>query len=259
MMNNIQAVAGVVLREIVRRKDFYVVFFLTAVLVLLMGASRFFSEDKAVASLKEVCLLLIWLFTLVIAVSTAARQIPAEMESGTIFPLLAKPVTRAEVVLGKFLGCWLACGLALLMFYGFFAVISASREHAFHGALYFQVLLAHWLLLAVVIAMALLGSLVFAAPSSNATICLTVALVIWVLGRHLNQIALNLDEPGRTLVYALYYLMPHLEMFDLRQLVVHGYPPAPWLMWLCLLLYGAAYSAVFLLAACVRFRRKSLR
>jgi hypothetical protein len=86
-----------------------------------------------------------------------------------------------------------------------------------------------------------------------------VALVIWVLGRHLNQIALNLDEPGRTLVYALYYLMPHLEMFDLRQLVVHGYPPAPWLMWLCLLLYGAAYAAVFLLAACVRFRRKSLR
>lgn len=259
MISNLQSVAGVVLREIIRRKDFYVVFFLTAVLVLLMGASRFFNEDQAVASLKEVCLLLIWLFTLVIAVTTAARQIPSEIESGTIFPLLGKPVTRAEVLLGKFLGCWLACGLALLMFYVFFAAFSAAREHAFHGALYFQALVAHWFLLGMVIAMALLGSLVFAAPSSNATICLTVALMIWVLGRHLNQIALGLEEPSRTVVYILYYLIPHLEMFDLRQLVVHSYPPAPWAMWLCLLLYGVAYTAIFLLAACVRFRRKSLR
>lgn len=259
MMNNIQAVAGVVLREIIRRKDFYVVFFLTALLVLLMGASRFFSEDKAVASIKDICLLLIWLFTLVIAITTAARQIPAECESGTIFPLLAKPITRPEVMLGKFLGCWLATGLALLMFYLFFAIISASREHTVHLALYFQALGAHWMLLAIIISLALLGSLVFAAPSSNATICLTAAIAIWVLGRHLNQFALNMGEPAGTIVYAVYYLIPHLELFDLRQLVVHNYPPAPWLMWLGLLGYGVAYTALFLLAACARFRRKALR
>jgi Cu-processing system permease protein len=259
MMNNIQAVAGVVIREIIRRKDFYVVFFLTALLVLLMGASRFFSEEKAVASLKDVCLLLIWLFTLVIAITTVARQIPAEWESGTIFPLLAKPVTRNEVVLGKFLGCWLASGMALLMFYLFFAVVSASREHTVHLALYCQALGAHWMLLAIITSMALLGSLVFAAPSSNSTICLTAAIAIWVLGRHLNQFALNMSEPSGTIVYIIYYLIPHLELFDLRQLVVHNYPPAPWPMWLGLLLYGAAYSALFLLAACGRFRRKALR
>ena len=53
------------------------------------------------------------------AVGTTARQIPAERENRTIFPLLAKPVTRAQVVAGKFLGCWLACGMALVVFYLF--------------------------------------------------------------------------------------------------------------------------------------------
>ena len=258
-MINIRAMAGVVLREMFRRKDFYVVFFLTALLVTLMGASRFFSEDNAVASLKDICLLLIWLFSLVISVTTAARQIPAECESGTIFPLLAKPVTRSEMVLGKFLGCWLATGLALLVFYLFFSVASASREHTLHAGLYFQALLAHWMVLGITIAMCLLGSLVFAAPSSNSTICLVGAVAIWSLGRYLNQIALGLSEPAGTLVSAVYYLIPHLELFDLRQLVVHNYPPAPWGMWALLLLYGVAYTAIFLLAACAVFRRKPLR
>jgi len=30
--------------------------------------------------------------------------------------LLAKPVTRGQVIVGKFAGCWLACGLALMVF-----------------------------------------------------------------------------------------------------------------------------------------------
>ena len=41
----------------------------------------------------------------------AARQIPAERENRTIFPLLAKPVTRGQVIAWKFLGCWLAAGI----------------------------------------------------------------------------------------------------------------------------------------------------
>src|SRR5205814_3675166 len=128
-MNNALAVASVVVKELYRRKDFYVLFVLTAVITLLMGSLNFFNDDKIVRYLKEICLLLIWVSLLAIAVGTSARQIPAERENRTIFPLLAKPITRGQFVAGKFLGCWLACGVALTMFYGFFGVISASREH----------------------------------------------------------------------------------------------------------------------------------
>src|SRR5436190_1764845 len=128
-MKTTVALAGIVIKELYRRKDFYVLFVLTALITLILGAVKFFNDEHIVRYLKEICLLLIWISALVIAIVTTARQIPAERENRTIFPLLAKPVSRAEVVLGKFFGCWFACGIALLVFYVFFAVVSASREH----------------------------------------------------------------------------------------------------------------------------------
>lgn len=129
--NNILAIAGVVIKELCRRKDFYVLFVLTALITLVMGSVNFFNDDKMVRYLKEICLFLIWVSSLLIAITTAARQIPAERENRTLFPLLAKPVTRHQLVLGKFAGCWMACGLALVVFYLFFGVVSATREHHF--------------------------------------------------------------------------------------------------------------------------------
>src|ERR1043166_8169865 len=125
-MNTIIALSGVVIKELYRRKDFYVLFVMTAVITLVMGSVSFFNDLKIVRYLKEICLLLIWISALVIAIGTTARQIPAERENRTIFPLLAKPVTRGQVVAGKFAGCWLACGGALVMFYIFFGVIRCA-------------------------------------------------------------------------------------------------------------------------------------
>ena len=124
----------------------------------------FSTTTDIVRFLKEICLLLIWISSLVIAITTAARQIPAERESRTIFPLLAKPVSRGELIAGKFVGCWLACGLALVVFYFFFGVITASHEHAWPGWIFFQAFWLHWICLAVVVALVLLGSVVFTAP-----------------------------------------------------------------------------------------------
>src|ERR1700756_4487455 len=118
-MNKIFALAGVVIKELYRRKDFYVLFILTALITLLMGSVSFFNDAKIARYLKEICLLLVWGSALVIAIGTTARQIPAERENRTIFPLLDKPVTRGQVIAGKFLGCWLACGMALVVFYLF--------------------------------------------------------------------------------------------------------------------------------------------
>src|SRR5436309_15451203 len=129
-MNTILALSGVVIKELYRRKDFYVLFVLTAVITLLLGSVSFFNDAKIVRYLKEVVLLLIWVSALVIAITTTARQIPAERENRTIFPLLAKPVSRGQVIVGKFAGCWVACGIALLVFYIFFAVVSGSRGHS---------------------------------------------------------------------------------------------------------------------------------
>lgn len=257
-MNTILALAGVVIREMYRRKDFYVLFILTALITLLLGSINFFHDDRIIRYLKEICLLLIWISSLIIAIVPAARQIPAEREHRTIFPLLAKPVTRWQVIVGKFAGCWLACGMALILFYFFFGIICATHEHRFPIWQYFQAGWLHWLMLGMVIALAIFGSIVFAAPSSNSTICFVIVLGILLVGGHLNTVALQLSEPGSTIVYTIYYLIPHLEIYDVRDLVIHDQPLIDWGMWLMATPYAAAYILFFLVAANLAFRRKQL-
>jgi Cu-processing system permease protein len=257
-MNNVFAVAGIVIKEMYRRKDFYVLLILTVLITGVMGSVTFFNDEKISRYLKEICLLLIWISSLVIAITTVARQMPSEKENRTIFPLLAKPITRGQVLFGKFLGCWLASGIALLCFYVFFGAIAVSREHHFHFVNYFQAATLHWFMLAILIGMALLGSLVFAAPSSNATICFVAATAILLVGRHLNQVALSLRGGQQALVYGIYYAIPHLEIFDVRDLVIHNWPGIAWPYYATAVLYAVIYGGLFVTAACLIFRRKAL-
>jgi ABC-type transport system involved in multi-copper enzyme maturation permease subunit len=305
-MNNVLAISGIVIKEIYRRKDFYVLFVLTALITLLLGAVNFFNDAKIVRYLKEVCLLLIWISSLVIAIGTAARQIPAERENRTIFPLLAKPVTRGQVIAGKFLGCWLACGVALVVFYLFFGVVSESRgrdgspaaaaatsgtpqvgeapaqtqthdhdhdqghagsepqnEHeATEGRSvvmnYVQALWLHWMMLGVVTAMVLLGSVVLSAPSVSVTISFIGVIGILLLGEHLNKVALRQPQPMQAILYTGYFLMPHLEWFDIRDRVIYDQPPIAVVDCGLAAVYALAYTGLFLFLAWLVFRRKTL-
>ena len=47
-MNKVFAVALVVIKELYRRKDFYVLFILTALITLLLGSINLFNEDRIV-------------------------------------------------------------------------------------------------------------------------------------------------------------------------------------------------------------------
>ena len=258
-MRTIFALAGVVIKELYRRKDFYVLFILTIVICLVMASVNIYNDTEIIRYIKALCLLLIWISSLVIAITTTARQIPAEREQRTLLPLLAKPLTRTQLIFGKFLGCWLACGLVLVCFYAFFGVLAASREHAWPLLNYFQAAFLHWMVLGVVIAMTLLGSLVFAAPSSNSTICFVLVAMILCVGRYLDEVALKMHEPLRSLVYVLYFAIPHLEWaFGMRDLIVHDWPLIGWNFVGLATLYLLAYVAIFLVAACLVFRRKAV-
>ncbi|HTY86176.1 MAG TPA: ABC transporter permease subunit [Candidatus Acidoferrum sp.] len=257
-MNTIWALTGVVIKELYRRKDFYVLFVLTALITVATGMVNFFHDPKIVRYVKDVCLLLIWISALLIAIVTAARQIPAERESRTIFPLLAKPVTRWQVILGKFFGCWLATGIALIVFYLFFAVVSGSREQHWPWLACLQALWLQWAMLAIVIALSLLGSIVSAAPSSTTTICFIVVAGILMLGGHLNTVAIHEAQPLQTILYTIYFLIPHLEWFDIRDRVIYDWGLVSGVDCVLATLYAAAYTALLLLLTWLGFRRQSL-
>ena len=258
-MNAIQAIAIVVLKEMVRRKDFYVLFIITALITLVMGSVNIFQDKSIAGYLKELALLLIWICSLVIAISTTARQLYAEKENRTIFPLLAKPVSRAQLLIGKFFGCWIACGLALFVFYLFLGIVAASREHTLDVGSYLVAMLLHWGALAVVVGMALLGSIIFAAPSSNGTICFIVALAILFLERHLNTVALQTGGFLGNVIYGIYFITPRLDWaFEVREFLIFHDPMPAIAVWTQALLFYGAYAALLLLAAWLLFRRRAL-
>lgn len=257
-MNAVMPIAGVVIREIYRRKDFYVLFILTALLTLLAGSVNIFNDDRIIRHVKEISLLLIWISSLVLCITMTARQLPMEQEARTIFPLLAKPVSRCEVILGKFVGCWSACLFALVVFYSFFLVITMASDPDMAILPYLQAAVLHGAMLGVVTAMTLLGSIVFTAPSSTVTILLIVCTAILTIGRHLNKVAIQQAEPVQSILYALYFILPHLEFYDVRDLIIHNWPPIPWMIFGAALLYAAVYMTVLLLLAMKAFQRKAI-
>lgn len=257
-MNTVFAIAGVVIKELYRRKDFYVLFVLSALITMAAGSVNFFKDLTMVRYVKDICLLLIWFSTLIIAVITAARQIPAEKESRTIFPLLAKPVSRGQMIAGKFFGCWFATGIAVLVFYLFFILVTATKGGDWQLVAYAKSIGLHWLMLGMVIAMTLLGSVLLSAVSSNATICLVAIIGILFLGEHLNKIALRQAEPMKSITYTIYYAIPHFEIFDVRNLVVNNKAMPSLKACGLAALYAGAYTVVFLYCTLLTFRRQRL-
>jgi hypothetical protein len=111
---------------------------------------------------------------------------------------------------------------------------------------------------AIVIAMVVLGSIYFAAPSSSSTISFIVVVGMLGLGSHLNTIALQQSEPMQGVLSFIYFAMPHLEWFDLRDFVVYDQPLIAWSAFAVATVYAVAWTGAFLLLAWLGFRRKNL-
>jgi len=86
-----------------------------------------------------------------------------------------------------------------------------------------------------------------------------VILGILVLGGHLNQVALQQREPLRTVTYTIYFLIPHLEWYDTRELIAFDQPLVPWRYCAGVSLYAAMYCGFLLFGAWLAFRRKGLQ
>jgi ABC-type Na+ efflux pump permease subunit len=126
-------------------------------------------------------------------------------------------------------------------------------------AQYLQAFWLQWAMLAVVISLALLGSVVFSAPSANATICFTVVVGILVVGAYLQKLAALQPPLIAWLLTLLYFTIPHLEWFyAVRERLIFDQDLIGWGDCALATAYAAAYVAVILCAAWLVFRRKPL-
>lgn len=255
MIGRILTLATIVWLGMLRRKDLYVLFILLGAMLLLLVSLNVFGLGSVTGYVADTGLLMTWAFAWIMAIAAGARELPQEEARRTVFPLLAKPVSRAEVLLGKWLGAWTVVCAATAVFYGLVALIVVAGGGGFSPAALAQAYVLHGALLAFVTATGLLLStrLNFDA-AATLTAILTAAsfLVVPRIPAFLTR------ESGLAAdaLLALYFLLPHVEIFDLRRRLVHDLGPAP--AWAVggVLLYGALLTAACLYLAWLAYRRK---
>jgi len=251
----IRSLAGLAVLELYRRKDLVVVFVLSAVILLPLTFLTPFGVTGASRYVNELALLLVWLFSLVIGLGVSARLFPPEFESRTIYPMLAKPVGRGTILIGKYVGALAAAVSALAVFYVAYGVLTGIRQGIWFPVVLIQAFVLHVGFLIIVTALGLTGSLLLT-PSANLTMSGLLIVGMLFFGQQLPSFAATQTLPGRTVLTLIHWLGPHVEFFDLRQRVVHAWPPIEWGVCGIVFVYAVGYAAVCLALAAAVFRNK---
>jgi ABC-type transport system involved in multi-copper enzyme maturation permease subunit len=263
------AIALNVFRESVRDRVFYNLLLFG---VLLVGASVLVGQMTAgqdVKIIKDLGLAATSLFGLFIAVFVGIGLVWKEVERRSVYSLIAKPVRRPALVLGKYLGLAftllvnvsvMAVVLYLLLGYMQWASpenLRAAWEAPATDPALLKALLLIYVQLLLVTAIALFFS-TFSSPMLSAAL----TFGFYVIG-HFNADLEHFDAvvtstPIVWLLRALYYLLPNLAPFDITAKVVHGQAVAPGYL-LMTIGYAVVYIAFLLAAGSYIFARRDLK
>lgn len=254
-MSRVWAVAGLAWMEMLRRKDMYVLFMLVAALLAGVVSLDVFGLGGMSGYVKDAGLLAAWVLGWVLAVGTAVRQLPQEESRGTVFVLLSKPVSRLEVVIGKWLGAWLMVVAAVGCFYLTVWLAVALKGGHFEAVCLAQAFVLHAVALGLVVAIGVAFSTRLTGDAA-ATLTYTTTGAAFLILPHVPSLLVGQEGVSGNLLLALYYMLPHFELFDLRHRLVHGWGPAPWSVFAEVVVYGLLLVAVVLLAAWLGYRRR---
>ena len=241
-MAKIIILAGVVIKELIRRKDFYLVFALLLVIIFYAAGVSFGGGTGFERYFREIGISFTYMFSVLIAVVFASRQIPQEIESKTIYPILAHPVSRAEFILGKFLGVLLVSVTSFTLFYITILVSFCLRkDFSSPPALLFEGYLLQICLLSFFASLSILFSL-YLSTAANVVISMIIYFATNWFGA----------------TFPAYIFLPHPELFDIKEKLIHTWDIIPALTIWFLLCYAAIYTAIFISLTYLGFRRRNL-
>jgi ABC-type transport system involved in multi-copper enzyme maturation permease subunit len=263
------AIAVNVFRESVRDK---VLYNLVLFAVVLTAASYLIGQLTAgqdVKIIKDLGLSATSIFGLFIAVFIGIGLVSKEVERRSIYALLAKPIHRYQLVIGKYCGLMLtlavnvavmAAAIYVVLAYMVWSV-PASVQSAWDAPALDPALLKAVTLIFVelmlVTAVALCFS-TFSTPMLSAAFTFGLYIVGHFSGdlRNVQQVV---DSPAAArLARGLYWVLPNLAQFDIKADVVHGaHVPLGYMA--IAVAYAAVYIGVLLAIAVLVFSRRDFK
>jgi ABC-type transport system involved in multi-copper enzyme maturation permease subunit len=254
-MSRMVAVAANTFRETVRERVLYNLVFFAVLMTLsglLLGQLSIRQDEKI---LKDIGLAAMEFFGTLIAIFIGVGLVSKEIERRSLYPLLAKPLSREELFLGKFVGLafTLLVNLAV-MTGGLYLTLLATGRPADPGLL--AAIYPIFLGLTLVVAFAMLFStLTSSALASVFTVGVVVAGRFTDVVRNMREVAPGIPS---WFVETLYLALPNLRSFDFKDRVAYGDAvPAAVLVWVTG--YAATYVAVVLGLGLASFRSRDFQ
>jgi ABC-2 type transport system permease protein len=267
-------ISRVTFLEAVRQRFFAFLLVLSAAMVLSSVSLRVFDfghgELKFIADFGFGGM---FFFGSVLAVVMTAQLFFSEIDNKTALTLLAKPLSRAEFLLGKFFGAWAVLGVFVVVLAGLQGAVLWAREQELIAAAeqagkvpatfslvgLAQLVLLQWLRLGVIIA------IVLAISALARTFLFTVVVgSLAVVAGQLQWIAQDAFlRPTDSAAYAAFLwvstrLIPNLQQFNLADALVLGSSAVEPGAVVAVLFSGLAYLVAYLTVGALIFRRREI-
>jgi ABC-type transport system involved in multi-copper enzyme maturation permease subunit len=256
MKLKIRGIAVNTFREAARNKIFYLLIFFGILFALSSKLVSFLTLGDSIKVLKDTGLAAINFFCVLIAIFTGINLVYKEIEKKTVFNILSKPVSRDQFIIGKFLGLALTMltALAAMAVIFFLFVVLSGGGFDLRIVLYFFML---FLELLVIVAISLFFSS-FTTPILSFVFTVSLYLIGHIMWTF-NEFKTVLRSPlWRYFAQGLYYLLPNLDKFNIKNEVVLNTVFNPWSI-LFSVFYALAYILALLAVTILVFRGREFQ
>jgi Cu-processing system permease protein len=254
-MKAVAAIALNTVKETVRNHVVYMVLLFVVTLILLSVSFGDWSVFARIQVIEDFGLATMSLSGLLLAVFIGVGMLGNEMSSKTLYHVLTKPVARYQFILGKYIGLLFMLALTYAVMTIFFAATLCILGGHVTAPL-ISAIICIGVEMAVIISAAMFFS------SFTSTVLAALFSIAFYVAGHLNdlisiQIASRQWTMFPAILKTLYYLLPNLEHFNIRDDVVYNSALPSGFTGL-LVLYGGLYVVLFLTLSCIVFNKKDL-
>lgn len=256
-LHRILSIAKNTFREAVRDRVLYnlVLFMLLIVAcAILLGDLTDGEQGRTIVNIGLTAMLFFGTF---IAIFVGVGLVSKEIEKRTVFAVFAKPVSRPEFLLGKYLGLCLTllvnvavmgAGISLALLYA----DGASLAGSIWGSIFLI-----FLELTITTAVAILFSS-FSSPSLSALLTFMVFIIGHMSGSLL-ELAKGLSSKAAEIVFGvMYYVLPNLANFTFRTEAANGMVPTSAMLGGGIA-YALVYVAILLVISTTIFSRRNFK
>lgn len=262
-MRIVWSIAKNTIREALRNRILYSIMFFGAA---LMGSATIL-EKLQVGNVAKVAVDIglagINIFAVVLAIFLGINLVSGEIQRKTVYTIIAKPVARPQFLAGKAIGLTVTILINVVLMSGLLAFLLSGIGSQNWSADYYWGIAKAVVMITTESLVIVMAAVMFSTYSSVIVAGLFTTS-FFVVGHLTSDLAFfggkSESEFVQQLTYWVSYILPNLEVFNVKEAAAHPYSlSTSWGEIGLKLVYGIVYSTALFLGAIVIFRRRDFK